>query len=171
MLKDHFLLVKITWFKGHGRLLIKDSSKSFLFEPIQHFAGQKPSLLLTLNKWTTRYFSSKVGLFENNKELQLGTCSLMANHAKSREQKRGIFFYRGKGELQGAVANRVHWRKLGVWSGVAFHWLSCNSLSLAEWLPGEEKISPFSCWCSRKTSSCWRWKVHVFLFGVIDLEW
>lgn len=62
--------------------------------------------MLTLHKWTTRYFSSEMGLFENNEELQLGTSSLMANHAKSREQRRGISFYRGKGEFRVAVANK-----------------------------------------------------------------
>lgn len=40
---------------------------------------------------------------------------------KSREQRRGMFFCRGKGELRGAVINRVHWRELGIQSVVAFH--------------------------------------------------
>lgn len=33
-------------------------------------------------KLMARHFSSKIGLFGNNKELQLGTCDLMANHAQ-----------------------------------------------------------------------------------------
>lgn len=59
---------------------------------------------------------------------------------KFRVQRRQICFYRGNGGLRGDVVNRVHWRKMRVRSIVAFHWLNYNSLSLAEWLLGQETI-------------------------------
>lgn len=65
-------------------------------------------------------------------------------------------FIEEKGELKGAVINKSHWRKLGVWRKVASHWLSCHSLSLAGLLPGKETIS---CWWLKDATSCWRCKV------------
>ena len=56
-------------------------------------------------------------------------------------EQRRTFFYRGKGKLEGAVyPQRVRWREVGVRSVVAFHWLDCDSLSLAGLSLGEEKI-------------------------------
>lgn len=63
----------------------------------------------------------------------------------SREQKRRASFHRGKERVQGAPAvNGAHRRKLGVQNVVAFHWLSCDSLSLAELLSGKVKNLPSS---------------------------
>lgn len=81
-----------------------------------------------------------MGFFGNSKELQFGTCYPWQTTGKSGEQSRVTFFYRGEGGLGGAViTKRAHWRKLGVRSVVAFHWLSCGNLSV-ELLLGKKKI-------------------------------
>mgnify|MGYP006996556857 CR=1 FL=1 len=52
-----------------------------------------------------------MGLFQNNRELQFGTCNLWQTTGKSRVP----FFYKREGEFGEAVINkRVHWRRLGV---------------------------------------------------------
>ena len=85
-----------------------------------------------------------MGFFGNSKELQFGTCYPWHTTGKSGEQSRGTFFYRREGGLGGAViTKRAHWRKLGVGSVVAFHWLSCGNLSMAGLLPGQEKFFLF----------------------------
>lgn len=95
----------------------------------------------------------------------------MPNH--SQVQRRGPFFNRGQGEFREAVVNRVHWRKLGVGNAVASHWLSRNSLSLAEWLLGEKKISFFLPTRVVEQKNIFLLKVEstISLFGVIENEW
>ena len=59
---------------------------------------------------------------------------------KSRPEERKVF-YRGQGGVgKNCCKQKAHWRKLGAGSVVSFHWLSYDSLSLAELLPGKEKI-------------------------------
>lgn len=51
--------------------------------------------ILTLNEKREggRYFSSKMGLFGNNKEFQFGTCGLMMSHTQvQRTKERNAFF-------------------------------------------------------------------------------
>ena len=40
---------------------------------------------------------------------------------------------------EGSYKQKIHWSKLGVHSVVPFHWLSCDSLSLAGLLSGQEE--------------------------------
>ena len=82
-----------------------------------------------------------MGFFGNGKELQFEARNPRQTTGKTREQTRGTFFYRGEAPAHptGCYKQRAHWRKLGVGSVVAFHWLSCDSLSLAGLLPGREK--------------------------------
>ena len=90
----------------------------------------------------------------------------MATICKSSRAKERELFYRGIGEVKtGCYKQKVHWRKLGVRSMVAFHWLSCDSLSLAELLPGKEnnflpsagssKVVSFPVGDARYISSFW----------------
>lgn len=80
--------------------------------------------------------------------------------AKSREQRRGPLFYRGKDGFGWAVINKGKWSKLGVPRLVAFHWLNCNGLSLAGLLPGQEENLPLMGYSCSKSSV-----VHLFWFG------
>ena len=92
---------------------------------------------MTENRRTPVVLQAKIGVFGNSKELQFRMCNLWQTTGKSRVP----FFYKREGEFGGAVINkRVHWRKRGVPSVVAFHWLNCPSLSLAALLPGKEKF-------------------------------
>lgn len=55
--------------------------------------------------------------------------------------EKGIFFYGGDGGVRrGCYKQIIHWRKLGIQSVVASHWVSCDRFSLAGLLPGEEKF-------------------------------
>ena len=56
------------------------------------------------------------------------------------KQVRGNFYKGEEAVARGCYKQKVHWRKLGVQSVVAFHWQSWNSLSLAGLLLGEEKF-------------------------------
>ena len=86
-------------------------------------------------------FTRKIGLFGNSKEWQIRTCHLWQTTGKYMEQKRGRFFDRGERRVERrCYKQRTHQRKPQVWSIVAFHWLNCDSLSLAGQLLGEEKI-------------------------------
>ena len=60
-------------------------------------------------------------------------------HASLVKQKRRNLLRR-RGPRRGCYKPQIHWRKLRVQSIVAFHWLSCDNLSLAEMLPSKEKI-------------------------------
>ena len=62
---------------------------------------------------------------------------------KPNEQRRGGLFYRGKvGGGEDVLNKKFNGGKLGVGSVVTFHWLSCDSLSLGELLPGKrERLS------------------------------
>lgn len=64
-----------------------------------------------------------------------GHASYYKTIGKSGEQRRGRLFYRGKGELGGAVINKIPLATLGVSSVMAFHWLSCD-VSWAGLFPG-----------------------------------
>ena len=83
-----------------------------------------------------------MGLFGSSKELQLRTCNygeLLANPGKVRERK---LFDRGEGGAgRGCYKQKSPLEETAnACSIVAFHWLSCDRLSLAELLPGKEKI-------------------------------
>lgn len=43
--------------------------------------------LVDLKQINTQYFSSKMDLFRDNKELKFGTCSLMVNHMQVQRTK------------------------------------------------------------------------------------
>lgn len=51
-------------------------------------------------------FLQQNGFIWEQHSIAMGTYSLMANHAKPREQRTGTFVYRGKGEFRGAVINK-----------------------------------------------------------------
>ena len=74
-----------------------------------------------------------------SKELQFGVCNYGEPHASPEQQGEEKLFHRGKEEVGRAIVNKVHWRRLGLGSVVAFHCLSCDSLSLAELLAGQEE--------------------------------
>lgn len=57
-------------------------------------------------------------------ELQFRACKLWQTIGKSGGQRKGNFFYRGKGE--GLIWRTVHWRKARVWFVVASPWLGCH---------------------------------------------
>ena len=71
--------------------------------------------------------------------LQLVTYNQNYNQVQ-RHKDRTILYRRERRVGLGYYKQRAHWRKLGVLSVVAFHWLSCCSFSLAGQLPGKEKI-------------------------------
>lgn len=90
----------------------------------------------------------------------------MATTHKLGKTKEWKLFFRGEGAIgRDCDKQNVHWRKLGVRSIAAFHWLSGDCLSLAEVLPGKEKIFlppaggskavSFPVGDVRFTSSCW----------------
>ena len=58
----------------------------------------------------------------------------------SGKPRRGKLFYREGGVERGCYKQKVHWGKSRVPSIVTFYWLSGDTLSLAELLPGKEKI-------------------------------
>lgn len=72
------------------------------------------------------YFSSKMSLFGNNKELQFGTRGFNGKSPANREKQRGemLFYEFGRGSCK----RGVHWLKLKVGSTVTFPWLSCGRL-------------------------------------------
>ena len=107
----------------------------------------------------------KTSLFKKAKNCNLDM-QLWQSTCKSSKAKQRRLFYRGEGEVgRDCYKQKVHWRKLEVQSVVAFHWLSCDSLSLAELLPGKEKfflpptgsskIVSLPTEDSRCVSSCW----------------
>ena len=61
--------------------------------------------------------------------------------SKYPEQKRECSLLEEKGGWKGCSKQRAHWRKPGAGSVAASHWSHCDSLSLAELLPGGEKTS------------------------------
>lgn len=127
-------------------------------------------ITLTLNKQMAKYFSNKMGLPRNNKQLQFGIYNLMSHHAEVQRTKERNVFLQRKGEGQrGYCKQRVHWKKLGDQS-LAFHWLSGNSLSLAEWLTGEEKILllPAGAVEQKNIILLEMESICPFLFGTID---
>ena len=73
---------------------------------------------------------------------------------------------------------KVHWRKLGVWSIVSFHWLNCDCLSLAEFSTGRGKyfllllvlVESLSAGDANYVSSCWDlyWPWMVYSNECID---
>ena len=69
-----------------------------------------------------------------SKELQFGVCNYGKPHASPEQQGEEKLFYRGEEEVGRAIVNKE--LRGGV---VAFHWLSCDSLSLAELLLGKKK--------------------------------
>ena len=76
-----------------------------------------------------------MGSFRNSKELQSRTCDLWGSTGNSRDKGEEQSFIEEKGELGGAVTNK----KAELEETGNFHWLSCDSLSLAGLLLGREK--------------------------------
>ena len=120
-----------------------------------------------------------MGLFGNNKDLQFRTCNLWWSTGKSREQKRGTFFYREEGVGRGYYKPRVHWRKLGVQSVMAFHWLSCVTVShwLGSWrarrncsflLLGSKVSTFFLLEIQRYISSYWEIQRYISSYWVCN---
>lgn len=60
------------------------------------------------------------------------------------KQRRGPAVLEGKAVGKGYCKQSVHWRNLGVESVMAFHWLTCDNLSLAGLSPSKKKtfLSP-----------------------------
>ena len=86
---------------------------------------------------------AKRGSFRNSRERPSGLSKAQENRGQvSRTQNRNAALWR-KGGIGKAAANNepfaVNW---GVLSTVAFHWLSCDSLSLAGLLLGRKKPTP-----------------------------
>ena len=89
----------------------------------------------------THDFISKTGLSGSSKELQLNSlCACGGGHAsagKTKDRK----LLRGEREVgRDCYKQKSHWRKLGAQSTVAFHWLTHDSLLLAELLQSDENI-------------------------------
>lgn len=117
-------------------------------------------------KQIPRYYSSKMSLFGNHKKCNLSV--LIVNHTQIQRTKKRNVLLEG---VQRPVVNKdsiernwefeVLWLFIG-WIIIVFHWLSgylkkrCSSFFLLEQ--------------NRKSSSCWRWKVHLLLFGVMTMN-
>lgn len=99
-------------------------------------------LLLTLKVQQLFYQLKWVysGIADN---CNIRTCKLWQNHRQVLRTKRTALLYRKVDVGRGPYKQRVHWRKLGIQSVVAFHWLSYDNLSLAGPLPGKEKNLPY----------------------------
>lgn len=58
-----------------------------------------------------------------------------------------MLFHKAKGGFGKRLIDvKVHWRKLGVPSIIASHWLSSGSLSLAKLLLGDVEPLPLAVW-------------------------
>lgn len=88
-------------------------------------------------KLSNSYFTKKTGLFVNSKDSHFRTCSLLELQAPPGNRGEEHFLRRERGIGKGCYKQRAYWRKLGVWSVVAFHWLSGEGLSLAGLLLGK----------------------------------
>ena len=103
-----------------------------------------PAVTLTLSNkkqlshQTDNYLTSLYS--RGSKETSFRRCNNGQPLTRLVEQRRGSFLYRKKGIWAGLFKGKVHWRKLGFWNMVGFHWLSWDSLWLAKLLPGKEKI-------------------------------
>lgn len=79
--------------------------------------------LFTL-KIKASYFTSKMGLLGNNRELQFRVCKVWPNHRQV-QQRRGPLFY-GGGSWEGLFWTKVLWRRARVQGDDGSHWLSCR---------------------------------------------
>lgn len=122
-------------------------------------------LFLTLKIKLPVVLPTKIHFFRNSTELQFKTHTLQENHRQVARWRTGMLFCREKeGAGEGYYKQKVPWSKLTVHSIVGFHCLTCDSLSLAELLPGEEETLPppagiVECvpvW-ARSGSSYWSW--------------
>ena len=84
-----------------------------------------------------------MALFRINKEVQFWSCNHGEPHASSEQQREEKLFYRGKEEVGRATVNQGSAGETGSSKCSGSHWLSCDSLSLAELLPGKKRISFF----------------------------
>ena len=90
---------------------------------------------------------------------------------KPGEQSKALFPEGRGGSQEGCYKQKAHWRKLGVGSIVASHWLSCVYLSLAGLLLSEETIFLLSLWGCKgeaRDSFCWD---CVFSAGAVEGCW
>lgn len=85
------------------------------------------------------FFISKMGLFGRSKKLHFGSCNYGKPQATPSKAKGRKTFIKEKGKLGGAITE-VHQRQREFSSRVAFHWLTCDSLSLTELWPGKENL-------------------------------
>ena len=69
-----------------------------------------------------------MGLFGISKELQFGIYNHGKPCATPQQKWKGELFHREKKEIRRAIVNKEF---------MAFHWLSCDNLSLVEPLPGK----------------------------------
>lgn len=86
------------------------------------------------------FFISKMGLFGRSKKLQFGTCNYGKPQASPSKAKERKTFIKEKGKLGGAIT-KIHQRQREFPSNVALHWLTYDSLSLTELLPGRKIFS------------------------------
>ena len=98
--------------------------------------------LLTLNKQTASYFSSKNGLTQNQQRIATWGLQPWWATCKSHPTRRGEPFYGRKGSWEG-YTKQSPLEELRVHSIVAVHWLSYDSLLLAELLTGKKRKSFF----------------------------
>uniref|UniRef100_A0A8C6FCQ3 Tight junction protein 1 n=1 Tax=Monodon monoceros TaxID=40151 RepID=A0A8C6FCQ3_MONMO len=82
-----------------------------------------------------------MGLLGINKELQFRVCSYCKTQCKT-PAKIELFYRGGKGSWEGC-SKQSPLEELRVRSVVVFHWLNCDSLSLAEFLAGKKRKSFF----------------------------
>ena len=84
-----------------------------------------------------------MGLFGLNKELQFRVCSDGELRTSPYTARRRELFSKGERKLGGLEETKSPLEELRVQSIVAFHWLSCGSLSLVELLPSKRRKSFF----------------------------
>lgn len=111
--------------------------------PVGLFCGVTASLADNVDLKNVNYSATKKrGHSGTAKNDNVAHAHRSKTTGKSGERRTGIVFSREEGTSGGAMVSRVHWRKLGAGSAVAFHWLGHGGLSLAVPLPGEEKTFP-----------------------------
>ena len=122
-----------------------------------------------------------MGFVRINKELQFRVC----NHGQSwanfpNSKQRRTLLKREKGSWEGSLLNKESIggieRRI-----VAFHWLSCDSFSLAEFLPSKKRKSFFSPFWAQMTSKAlqlpllasqlyFNWGLFIFTTGLSSFQ-
>ena len=96
-----------------------------------------------LKEIDSQLFLQQKWVYSGSKESRFWVCNHGEPHANPLQQGKRNSFTEGSGSWEGYCKQRVHWKGLGVPSLVAFSWLSCDSLSLAELLLSQKRKSFF----------------------------